>query len=181
VRLDRAALTRAQVALVAVSTVLQLGARALAGDALAAGTTARHVFSTIEMALVVALVVVAVGIARWADDQVPLAATVARLTLASIVLCTVGDLINRNYPEHAFQWDDVVEHSYLITSIVASWPGSRRPTTLPSRRGPTSPWRSTRSCSPRSPAAAFGSGAPTAGGRAPSWWPAASSRCSPTG
>jgi hypothetical protein len=119
----RAALTRAQVGLVVVSTVLQLGALAFAGDSLGTGTAARHVFSTIEMALVLALVGVAVGVARWAADQAPLAASVARLTLASMVLCAVGDLINRNYPGHAFQWDDVVEHSYLITSIVAFAPG----------------------------------------------------------
>lgn len=105
------------------STVLQLAALAFAGDSLAAGTTARHVFSTVEMVLVVLLVAVAVGIKRWAADQPPLVAGVARLTLVSVVLCAVGDLINRNYPGHAYQWDDVIRHSYLITSIVAFAPG----------------------------------------------------------
>ncbi len=123
VHFDRTLLTRAQVGLVAGSTGLQLAALAFAGDSLAAGTNARLVFSTVEMGLVVALVAVAVGIARWAVDQSPLVAVVARLTLASIVLCAVGDLINRNYPGHAYQWDDVIRHSYLITSIVAFAPG----------------------------------------------------------
>lgn len=120
---DRAAITRAQVALVAVSTVLQLAALAFAGDSLAEGTTARQVFSTVEMALVVALVLVAVAIVRWAADERPPVAAVARLTLASVILCAVGDLINRNYPGHSYQWDDVIRHSYLVTSIVAFAPG----------------------------------------------------------
>ena len=107
----------------AVSTALQLGALAVAGDSLAAGTTARQVFSTVEMALVVALVGVAVAIVRWSADRGALVVGVARLTLASIVLCAMGDLINRNYPGHAYQWDDVVRHSYLITSIIAFAPG----------------------------------------------------------
>jgi hypothetical protein len=120
---DRAAITRAQVALVAVSTALQLAALAFAGNSLAAGTTARQVFSTVEMVLVVALVLVAVAIVRWAADQPAPAATVARLTLASVILCTLGDFINRNYPGHSYQWDEVIRHSYLVTSIVAFAPG----------------------------------------------------------
>jgi hypothetical protein len=123
VHLDRTTITRAQVGLVVVSTVLQLAALAFAGDSLAAGTTARHVFSTVELALVVALLVVTVGIVRWSADRPGPTPTVARLVLASLALCAVGDLINRNYPEHAFQWDDVIRHSYLITSIIAFAPG----------------------------------------------------------
>lgn len=119
----RTTITRAQVALVAISTALQVGALAAAGDRLPAGSTARQVFSTVELALVAALVAVAVGIVRWSAGEGERVVAVARLVLASLVLCAVGDLINRNYPGHAYQWDDVIEHSYLITSILAFAPG----------------------------------------------------------
>ncbi len=123
VPVTRTTITRAQVALVAVSTLLQVGVFAVGGDRLPARSTARQAFSTVELALVAVLVVVTVGIVRWSAGEGERVAAVARLVLASLVLCAVGDVINRNYPGHAYQWDDVIEHSYLITSILAFAPG----------------------------------------------------------
>lgn len=113
------------VALVVASTVLQVVALVAAPDALAAGEPGRHAFSTVEMALVVLLGVQGWRIVRWAatTGQPPLVGALARLCLASLVLCGLGDLVNRNYLEQSFQFDDVVRHSYLITSIWFFLPG----------------------------------------------------------
>lgn len=123
--MTRRSITTATLALVAVSTALQLGALAVGGDSLAAGTTARTVFSTVEMALVLGLVVVDVAIVRWTrtEDRAPIVRTTAWLALASLVLCALGDLVNRNYPNDFYVYDDVIRHSYLVTSIWFFAPG----------------------------------------------------------
>lgn len=123
-RTEREGITRAAMGLVAVSTVLQVAALVARSDAIAEGTTGRHVFSTVEMALVVGLLVVGVRILRWSRATgVPLVARTAQLCLASLVLCGLGDLVNRNYLEQHFQWDDVLRHSYLVTAIWCFFPG----------------------------------------------------------
>jgi hypothetical protein len=114
------------VALVVASTVLQCVALVAASDSLAAGTMGRHAFSTVEMALVVLLGVQGWRIVRWAEASAPerpQVVRVARLCLVSLALCAMGDLVNRNYLEQSFQWDDVVRHSYLITSVWFFLPG----------------------------------------------------------
>ena len=121
----RQQLTMAAVVLVVVSTVLQLGALAAHSEAIAPGTTGRHVFSTVEMALVVGLLVVGWRIVGWAEgtDQPALVSWTARACLASLALCALGDLVNRNYLEQSYQWDDVLRYSYLITAIWFFFPG----------------------------------------------------------
>jgi Mn2+/Fe2+ NRAMP family transporter len=118
-------ITARVVLLVTISTVVQCAVLVAAPKQLDAGTTGRHLFSTLEMALVVALAVLGWRILRWAraEQSDPLVRRAAELCFASLVLCAVGDLINRNYLEQSFQWDDVVRHSYLITSIWAFLPG----------------------------------------------------------
>lgn len=118
-------ITARVVLLVTISTVVQCAVLVAAPEQLDAGTTGRHLFSTFEMALVVALAVLGWRIVRWSRTQQadPLVRRAAELCFASLVLCAVGDLINRNYLEQSFQWDDVVRHSYLITSIWAFLPG----------------------------------------------------------
>lgn len=109
----------------ALSTLLQVGALIFGRDALAAGTTARTVFSTVEMALVVGLLVIGWQIVRWSRQHGhhPQVQRTARLALASLALCALGDLVNRNYPDQYFQYDHVIRHSYLVTSIWFFLPG----------------------------------------------------------
>ena len=124
----RRSITAASVGLVAASTALQVASLAALGTGLGrldAGTVGRHLFSTVEMALVAALVWQGVRIVAWARESgaPPLVARAARLCLGSLVLCALGDLVNRNYLGEAFRWDDVIRHSYLVTSIVWFLPG----------------------------------------------------------
>lgn len=124
----RRSITRTVVGLVVASTVLQVGALVARSDAIADGTTGRHVFSTVEMALVVALFAQGWRIVRWADraaaDGAPaLVGRVARLSLLSLGLCALGDLVNRNYLEQSYQWDDVLRASFLVTAIWFFFPG----------------------------------------------------------
>lgn len=111
--------------LVAVSTVLQAGALVARSEVIAEGTTGRHVFSTIEMLLVVLLAWQGWRIVGWAraDGREPLVERTAVWCFASLVLCGLGDLVNRNYLEQHFQWDDAVRHSYLVTAIWFFLPG----------------------------------------------------------
>jgi hypothetical protein len=48
---------------------------------------------------------------------------VAQLCLLSLALCGLGDLVNRNYLEQSYQWDDVLRYSYLVTAIWFFFPG----------------------------------------------------------
>lgn len=113
--------------LVTLSTVVQAALLVAAPSALAEGTGWRHAFSTFELALVACLIWQGRAIVRWSRTLAGPGAgrvqQVARWCLASLVLCAVGDLINRNYLEQSYQWDDVIRASFLITSIWAFLPG----------------------------------------------------------
>ena len=113
------------IGLVAGSALLQVGALVARSDAIAEGTTGRHVFSTGEMAFVLALLVQGWRIVRWtaATQQPDLVVRVARLCLVSLALCAAGDLVNRNYLEQHYQWDHVLRASFLITAIWCFFPG----------------------------------------------------------
>ncbi len=112
-------------ALVALSTALQVVALVVRSDAIAEGTTGRQVFSTVEMLLVVLLAWQGWRIIGWARaaDRGLLVERTAVWCFVSLVLCGLGDLVNRNYLEQSFQWDDVIRHSYLITAIWFFLPG----------------------------------------------------------
>ena len=121
----RGSIDRTVIGLVVASTVLQVGALVVRSDALAEGTVGRHVFSTVEMVLVVALLVQGWRIVRWtrASGQPALVGSVARWCFVSLALCAVGDLVNRNYLEQHYQWDDVLRASFLITAVWGFFPG----------------------------------------------------------
>lgn len=124
---EPARIRRATFWLVVLSTTIQtaaLAAIAIGDDVLAQGTMGRHAFSTLEMALVVSLGVLSWRTLRWSrtlgDDDTRDAAT---LVFVSLALCGLGDLVNRNYLGRSYEFDDVIEHSYLITSIWCFLPG----------------------------------------------------------
>ena len=112
-------------ALVAVSTVMQVVALVVRSDAIAGGTTGRQVFSTVEMLLVVLLAWQGWRIIGWARamGRGVLVERTAVWCFVSLVLCALGDLVNRNYLRQYFQWDGVIRHSYLITAIWFFLPG----------------------------------------------------------
>jgi hypothetical protein len=124
---EPARIRRATFWLVALSTTIQaaaLVAVTIGDDVLAQDTIGRHAFSTLEMALVVSLGVLSWRTMRWSrtldDDDTRDAAT---LVFVSLVLCGLGDLVNRNYLGRSYEFDDVIRHSYLITSIWCFLPG----------------------------------------------------------
>lgn len=47
----------------------------------------------------------------------------ARWGLTSLALCTLGDLINRNFDGKTFAYDTIIEHSYLADSVWCFLPG----------------------------------------------------------
>lgn len=108
--------------LVVVSTLLQIAALCVPW-LLASGSLGRHLFSTIEMLLVLLLIGVSLRIHRWSRGQAQTVREAATLSLASLLFCAGGDFINRNYFGDYYQWDAVIRHSYLIEAIAFFFPG----------------------------------------------------------
>lgn len=52
-----------------------------------------------------------------------MATQTARWGLVSLALCTLGDLVNRNFGQQYFAYDQVIEHSYLADSVWFFLPG----------------------------------------------------------
>jgi hypothetical protein len=107
------------VAIVAVSASLQCVAL-LAGDwQIDEGTAGRQIFSTVEMSLVALLLVQGWRIVRWSRDmsQSRITQQMAVICFYSLALCGLGDLVNRNYLEQYYQFDEIIKHSYLVTAI----------------------------------------------------------------
>lgn len=48
---------------------------------------------------------------------------VATLVFASLAICLLGDLVNRNLPPRFFSYDNIIEHSYLADSVWLFFPG----------------------------------------------------------
>jgi len=48
---------------------------------------------------------------------------IATLCLASLAVCALGDLVNRNFPQTFFQHDTVIAHGYLADSVWFFLPG----------------------------------------------------------
>jgi len=53
----------------------------------------------------------------------PMATQAAKWGLVSLALCTLGDLVNRNFGGQHFAYDQVIEHSYLADSVWFFLPG----------------------------------------------------------
>lgn len=112
------------VAIVTGSTLLQCIAL-LGVLPIAANTLGRQVFSTVEMLRVLLLLIQGWRIRQWsiATAQAALVQKIAHLCFYSLLLCGLGDFVNRNYFEQYYQWDAVIKHSYLIQAIWFFFPG----------------------------------------------------------
>jgi hypothetical protein len=121
---SKASINAAVVGIVTVSTLIQCVAL-LGIFPIGADTVGRHVFSTVEMALVVLLLIQGWRIKAWTlrTGQDVLTQNIANLCFYSLVLCGIGDLVNRNYLEQYYQWDSIIKHSYLIMAIWFFFPG----------------------------------------------------------
>jgi len=110
------------IAIVTGSTLLQclalLGVLPVAPD-----TLGRQIFSTVEMALVALLLLQSWRIRQWSLGQDALVQRIATLCFYSLLLCGMGDFVNRNYFQHYYQWDTVIKHSYLMLAILFFFPG----------------------------------------------------------
>lgn len=93
-----------------------------------AGVTAgpaKWALATAEMALLMALLWNGWRIRRLvaAHTTAQLPGQVATLVFASLAICLLGDLVNRNLPPRFFAYDNVIEHSYLADSVWLFFPG----------------------------------------------------------
>lgn len=79
------------------------------------------VFELITMSLVI---IYSVAILRSiAKQKCTLAETVSKACVGSLLLCFVGDVINRNFMQQFYQYDEIVKHSYLADSVLFFFPG----------------------------------------------------------
>ncbi len=110
--------------LVTLSTLLQCVAL-LGVLPIAPGSLGRHVYSTVELLLVAGLLYQGWRIRQWAvaSGQGALVRQIARLCFCSLLLCGLGDIVNRNYLERYYPWDEVIKHGYLVQSILFFFPG----------------------------------------------------------
>lgn len=104
-----------------VCTLLQQAAW-LKGWRLADQPGAADMLGLAEMGLMLALLYNGWRI-RQSVLNTPNARQAATWSLASLALCVLGDLVNRNFQHQAFAHDAVVEHSYLVNSVWFFLPG----------------------------------------------------------
>lgn len=86
----------------------------------------KTVLALAEMALLLLLLWNGWRIRNWAGSvpgRTNLPVQVASLVFASLALCILGDLVNRNFPQTFYTHDNVIEHSYLVDSVWFFFPG----------------------------------------------------------
>lgn len=113
-------------AILVVATILLQGAAWTGWLPAANGSTGKTVLALAEMGLLLLLLWNGWRIRDWAAS-VPrhgkLHVQVANLVFASLALCILGDLVNRNFPQTFYAHDSVIEHSYLVDSVWFFFPG----------------------------------------------------------
>lgn len=80
----------------------------------------------VEMGLIGLLLLNGIRIREWvksAEIAGPKAHRATDLCLFSLILCALGDLVNRNFSGSYFAYDSVIEHSYLVDSVWFFLPG----------------------------------------------------------
>jgi hypothetical protein len=84
----------------------------------------RIIFSVIELVTMLLVIINSVAIMRFiAQQNNPLAYSISRLCLFSLLLCFLGDVVNRNFLQLFYQYDEIVKHSYLTDSVIFFFPG----------------------------------------------------------
>lgn len=84
----------------------------------------RVAFGLIELVTMGLVIMNSVAILRFVNEQEsPLARMVSQACLCSLILCFLGDIVNRNFFQEFYQYGDVVKHSYLADSVLLFFPG----------------------------------------------------------
>ncbi|MBK8972885.1 MAG: hypothetical protein IPM37_16685 [Hahellaceae bacterium] len=133
-----------------IPVLLVAASMMLEGSALFGAATQRFVWQgsvwlgVVEMVLIGALLMNGIRIREWvksAGIAGPKAHRATDLCLFSLILCALGDLVNRNFSGTYFAYDDIIEHSYLVDSVwfflpgysvylLAAWQTTRLPSAL---------------------------------------------------
>jgi hypothetical protein len=89
------------------------------------GATERLLFAIFESFTMLAALYIALLIRRYVISQSKSRFTknISHFSFGALVLCFGGDLINRNFFQSFYQYDDVIKHSYLVDSIYLFFPG----------------------------------------------------------
>ncbi|AZQ83083.1 hypothetical protein EKO29_02810 [Colwellia sp. Arc7-635] len=88
------------------------------------GNTERIFFGVVELATMVLLIFNAVAIRNFiAKQNCAIASSFSKLCLYALIFCAFGDIVNRNFPQLFYQYDNVIKHSYLADSVVFFFPG----------------------------------------------------------
>ncbi len=112
--------TRNALILVILSTLLQVAA--LLGVWTPDGHAGWLLFGALEMLLIVLLLANGGAILSQLADR-PEARIIAGWCFLGLLLCSLGDLVNRNFGNVYFQHGVHIEHSYLVNSIWFFLPG----------------------------------------------------------
>ena len=84
----------------------------------------RIIFCLIELATMVLVIINSIAIMKFTGQlHNPLAYSISRLCLYSLLLCFIGDIVNRNFLQQFYQYDDLIKHSYLADSVIFFFPG----------------------------------------------------------
>lgn len=81
-------------------------------------------FGIIELMTMALLILNAIAIMRFiAKQNCATAYHFSKICLYSLLFCAIGDIVNRNFPQLFYQYDEVVKHSYLADSVIFFFPG----------------------------------------------------------
>lgn len=84
----------------------------------------RIIFGAVELLTMLLVIINSISIMRFiSQQQSSLAFLLSRLCLYSLILCFFGDVVNRNFLQQFYEYDDVIKHSYLAASVIFFFPG----------------------------------------------------------
>ena len=87
-------------------------------------STERVIFGIIELLTILLLILNAVAIRNFIAKQNSTSAHFfSKVCLYSLLFCAAGDIVNRNFPQLFYQYDEVIQHSYLADSVLFFFPG----------------------------------------------------------
>jgi len=84
----------------------------------------RILFGIIELLTMALLILNAIAIKKFmAKQDCAIAKRFSSVCLYSLVFCFAGDVVNRNFMQQFYQYDEVIKHSYLADSVMFFFPG----------------------------------------------------------
>ncbi|UUO24260.1 hypothetical protein FGD67_14255 [Colwellia sp. M166] len=87
-------------------------------------STERVLFGIVELLTMALLILNAVTIRNFiAKQNCANAYRFSKICLYSLLFCAAGDIVNRNFPQLFYQYDEVIKHSYLADSVLFFFPG----------------------------------------------------------